>query len=389
MDARSSVGHGSAVGSAWRVGSEVDSGWAAGSSRSGSVAGAGEWGWEGGPTTAPSWTARPALRSSSSSHYPAPPPPPAPTITTPPTSPPLIGLRPPTIIPTSRPATVAPTKRSPSPVSQAMQRAMMSTPDPPRPQPTHDARIQESGGLALKPAQRAMFGRHRHAMERFIWTLDTEHDERVQGLIDWIGVMGWALSSLALSKFLAWRQRGALFANADFRPWKHPEEPAFDWMTFDEVQNTLDKTLQESIATYDPHTTALVFVFLVSKTGSSVGIWRRKVSVPPSLQLKHANEVESVKKELERKGGVVVKVERPLTQKPPPIPMATPPPEASPPYMPIALPPPPPPTTAIVVSSPEVKVVKKRRWWQFWKKRERGKEKVDVMRERGKLSKRR
>lgn len=40
-----------------------------------------------------------------------------------------------------------------------------------------------------------------------------------------------------LSKYLQWRQRGALFANADFRPWKSPDEPAFDWLSFEEVQN--------------------------------------------------------------------------------------------------------------------------------------------------------
>ena len=45
------------------------------------------------------------------------------------------------------------------------------------------------------------------------------------------------LVEMQLEKFLAFKQRGALFANADFRPWKTPDEPGFDWMTFQEVQN--------------------------------------------------------------------------------------------------------------------------------------------------------
>lgn len=144
--------------------------------------------------------------------------------------------------PLSAPATIsnpgfsAP-PRLPTLRSMVMQRAMSETEYPPRPHPTHDARIQETGGLALKPAQRAFFGRHRHATERFLWNLGPEHDERVEGLLDWVETMGWALANLGLNKFLSWRQRGALFANADFRPWKSPEEPGFDWMTLDEIQN--------------------------------------------------------------------------------------------------------------------------------------------------------
>lgn len=143
--------------------------------------------------------------------------------------------------PLSAPPTTAPQfpapKRPAMPRSMVMQRAMSETEYPSRPDPTHDARIQETGGLALKPAQRAFFGRHRHATERFLWNLGPEHDQRVEGLLDWVDTMGWALANLGLNKFLSWRQRGALFANADFRPWKSPEEPGFDWMTFDEVQN--------------------------------------------------------------------------------------------------------------------------------------------------------
>ncbi|KAG8897542.1 hypothetical protein FRC01_011294 [Tulasnella sp. 417] len=187
--------------------------------------------------------------------------------------------------------------------------------------------------------------------------------------------MGWALANLGLNKFLSWRQRGALFANADFRPWKSPEEPGFDWMTFDEVQNTLDKTLQESIATYDPATTALVFVFLVSKSGSSVAIWRRKVTIPTSLQLKHNIEIQRIKRNMADGAKPVIKVERPLSARAP---------------APISPPPP------IIGDKGGVKK-KKRKWWQFWKSSRdddvvRGKENVRPAANgatRGRLAKRR
>lgn len=273
-----------------------------------------------------------------------------------------------------------PPKRAPMLRSMVMQRAMSETEYPSRPHPTHDARIQETGGLALKPAQRAFFGRHRHATERFLWNLGPEHDERVEGLLDWVDTMGWALANLGLNKFLSWRQRGALFASADFRPWESPEEPGFDWMTFDEVQNTLDKTLQESIATYDPATTALVFVFLVSKSGSSVAIWRRKVSIPPSLQLKHNIEIQRIKRKLAEDGQKpIIKVERPLSARAP---------------APISPPPP-----IIGDKGGAGKKRKKRKWWQFWKSDRdaedaaaaaRGKENVrPAAATRGKLAKRR
>ncbi|KAG8994310.1 hypothetical protein FRB94_009966 [Tulasnella sp. JGI-2019a] len=235
---------------------------------------------------------------------------------------------PPRLATTSAPGLIYQTRRHVSDglISNTLQRALSTSSVVPRPQPTHDARLQETGGLALKPAQRAMFGRHRHATQRFFWTLEPNHDERVQNLLNWVAVMGWGLGNLGLNKFLQWRMRGALFANADFRPWKSPDEPAFDWLSFEECQNTLDRTLQESIATYDPSTTVLVFVFLVSKTGSSVGIWRRKVPIPPSLQLKHNLEIDSVKREIARTNPPVVKVEAPPREPAPILPPSPPPP---------------------------------------------------------------
>lgn len=90
---------------------------------------------------------------------------------------------------------------SDGPTSNTLRRALSTASVVNRPQPTHDARLQESGGLALKPAQRAMFGRHRHVSQRFYWTLPPEHDERVEGLLNWVAVMGWGLGNLGVSEF--------------------------------------------------------------------------------------------------------------------------------------------------------------------------------------------
>ncbi len=59
----------------------------------------------------------------------------------------------------------------------------------------------------------------------------------------------------------------------------------------------------------DPGRYAVVFVFLVSKTGSSVGIWRRMVHVPPSLQARYDPQISQVKRELAAKGALVTKIE--------------------------------------------------------------------------------
>jgi hypothetical protein len=39
-----------------------------------------------------------------------------------------------------------------------------------------------------------------------------------------------------------------LISNASYRPEKTPEEPAFDWITFEQARGTLDPTFQEGIA---------------------------------------------------------------------------------------------------------------------------------------------
>jgi len=72
---------------------------------------------------------------------------------------------------------------------------------------------------------------------------------------------------------------------------KYPNQPAFDWLTFDELQPSMDRTLQESVAFYDPAVQVIVFVFLPSKSGNSVAMWRRKINVPNNTRLILQHEI--------------------------------------------------------------------------------------------------
>lgn len=79
--------------------------------------------------------------------------------------------------------------------------------------------------------------------------------------------------------------------NADYRPPKAPNEHAFDWLTFDQLQPTRDRVLQESVAFYDPAVQVIVFVFLPSQSGNSMAIWRRKVRVPNNVRLTYQAQI--------------------------------------------------------------------------------------------------
>jgi hypothetical protein len=96
------------------------------------------------------------------------------------------------------------------------------------------------------------------------------------------------------------------------------------FQTFDDARKTGDKTLQESIAFTcvfclrflpghsllllfcfsDPGTTTLVFVFLLSRSGESMAIWRRKFTVPPSEQLRRQIELRRVALDAQRRGQI-------------------------------------------------------------------------------------
>ena len=83
--------------------------------------------------------------------------------------------------------------------------------------------------------------------------------------------------------------------NADYAPPESPHEPAFDWVAIDQLKDTLDKVLQESVALYDPAKQVIVFIFLLSKSGNSMAIWRRKISVPEILQTNYKNPIADIK----------------------------------------------------------------------------------------------
>lgn len=125
--------------------------------------------------------------------------------------------------------------------------------------------FQESGGEALLPANKALFGDHRPANLRFHWDLPPDRDESVRGLLNWVDIMSHGLASLAVGissqmakiclltclkihKFVDTKSRGALISNAAYRSARTPDEPAFDWITLEESRRTLDATFQEGIA---------------------------------------------------------------------------------------------------------------------------------------------
>jgi hypothetical protein len=63
-----------------------------------------------------------------------------------------------------------------------------------------------------------------------------------------------------------------MFANRNvmYRAKKSPLEPAFDYLTWPQANMTFDRTLQQSLAYYDPETQVVVFVFLLSESQNSV-----------------------------------------------------------------------------------------------------------------------
>jgi hypothetical protein len=82
--------------------------------------------------------------------------------------------------------------------------------------------------------------------------------------------------------------------------------PGIEWLTYDDVVETRDRLLQESVGFYDPSTQVIVFVFLPSKTGNSLAMWRRKIAVPDSLRLRNLDEIDIVRAALRKDYAVLV-----------------------------------------------------------------------------------
>ncbi|KAL0581959.1 hypothetical protein V5O48_000016 [Marasmius crinis-equi] len=177
-----------------------------------------------------------------------------------------------------------------------------------------DVQIQGSGMQALQPAQKALFGKGRRARERIHWMFPPDKDERVRSLLAWIQNASTSLGTYGVHKFIQSRERGALFANADFR--LPGDVPAFDWLTFDELQRTKDKTLQESVLSYDPTDRVILFVFLPSPTGNSVAMWRRKITVPNNTRLSLQAHIEQALAGLRRDSDYIVHVDEMIGEMP-------------------------------------------------------------------------
>lgn len=55
----------------------------------------------------------------------------------------------------------------------------------------------------------------------------------------------------------------------------------------------------------DPSTTFIVYVFLLSETGNSLGIWKRKLPIPVELQDYYARDLERVNAHVKKQQYVI------------------------------------------------------------------------------------
>ncbi|TRM68327.1 hypothetical protein BD626DRAFT_395967 [Schizophyllum amplum] len=167
----------------------------------------------------------------------------------------------------------------------------------------------ESRGAALMPVQKALFSRSRPPKDRIHWGFPPEKNSKVATALQWVNSHSHAIADYGVSKFLAGRERGALFINATYRHPGHPSEPAFDWLSFPQLQSTLDFTLQDSVAFSDPAKVVVVFVFLSSESGNSVAMWRIKVRMQEDILLKHEKQIEQLKATLPSRDKYVIFLE--------------------------------------------------------------------------------
>ncbi|KAF8506022.1 hypothetical protein F5888DRAFT_1604606 [Russula emetica] len=165
--------------------------------------------------------------------------------------------------------------------------------------------LLESYGAALKPVETAFFGRDRKARDRIHWQFPFDKDERVRHALEWLHDYAHGVGAFGLNKFLQTRERGALFINASYDS-QSGDGPALDWLSYEDVVETRDRLLQESVGFYDPSMQVIVFVFLPSKSGNSLAMWRRKVAVPNSVRLAHLREIDLAKAALSRDYPVLV-----------------------------------------------------------------------------------
>ncbi|KAI6164949.1 hypothetical protein EDD17DRAFT_1775287 [Pisolithus thermaeus] len=195
-----------------------------------------------------------------------------------------------------------------------------------------DVHFNESRGKAIQGVWNAFYNQSRKADDRFHWLFPPGKNERVAALMAWIDTMSPAIASYGLQKFLQTRQRGAFFVNAEYSSSQAPNQPALDWMNWEQIQPTMDRVLQESVGYYKPAIHVVIFVYLPSPSGNSVAIWRRKLAIPDNVRLAYQAQITQIISALPTT--YVVHVDE-LPRKPD------------------ATPPPPPPK-------------KKRKWYKLW-----------------------
>ncbi|KAG8711827.1 hypothetical protein FRC11_001731 [Ceratobasidium sp. 423] len=159
-------------------------------------------------------------------------------------------------------------------------------------------RVIRSGGQALVPAQRAFIGSHRPAHERMLWGLPLDRDPRVRHAIAKIESIKSAVVTFGAEQFVETKMKGAVICNVDYRPPGHPDDLAFDWITYKDAQKSLDPTLQKSVIRTDPATAVLVVIFLLSPSLNSLAIWRKSVPTDSRLDRNLAYKIEKMKREM-------------------------------------------------------------------------------------------
>ncbi|VDB90174.1 unnamed protein product [Peniophora sp. CBMAI 1063] len=153
----------------------------------------------------------------------------------------------------------------------------------------HKFKLTENGET-LVALDLPLFNRGRMAKERLRWMFPPDKDKRVSVTLRWIKDVEHGLGAFALDVYLMRQERGALIVNAATFD---PPAPEFDWLSYHDAKETLDKRIQESIVTYDPTKHAIIMVFLPSPSGNSAAVWRRRIEVPKGARSHRKGEIRS------------------------------------------------------------------------------------------------
>ena len=85
-----------------------------------------------------------------------------------------------------------------------------------------------------------------------------------------------------------------------------PMQPVFDWITLQDASNTLDSTLQRSILRYNPAEKAVVFVYLLSRSGNSMAMWRRKCPIQEGVRERYQGVIDRAVQSLDTRAVILV-----------------------------------------------------------------------------------